>query len=129
MENFSRIFNLGGKQYLYTCNTNPKDEISSKTISKRTYNNELNVDTWTPLIEKKKYGDNAFTRENFKTREVVFADNLLRSSTFNVSKQLDGNHYNDIFIGKIKHDKIIPASSNKHDLSLLKKIKGMIKKF
>lgn len=123
MQDFSRVFNFGKNSYLYTKKYSCNDEIVTKTISKQ----ENNVIS--PVVEKIKYGNEAYSYQYFNNREMFFADNLLRRSTFRVTKQLNGNQYNEIKVGKIKKGQIIPATNDAHDLALLKKFKAMIKKF
>lgn len=129
MKEFSRVFNFGKTSYLYTENIGNSEETSTKMLSKRVHNSELNIDLWTPMYKESKYGENAFSYENFKNREIVFADNFENSSTFKVAKKIEGKDYKEKPIGNIKKGIINALNKDEHDRWLLKKIKGMIKKF
>ena len=66
MKDFTRVFNLGNNSYLYTKKYSCNDEIVTKTISKQ----ENNVIS--PVVEKIKYGNEAYSYQYFNNREMFF---------------------------------------------------------
>ena len=128
MQTFSRVFNLYGKRYLYTETIGNGDETSTKLISRWAKNPELKRDAWTPMIKKCKYGDNAYSYENFVTRDTVLADNFRSSKVFDVTHRIDGQTESKA-IGTIKDGVISTSSGDVKIFRFLKKIKGMIKNF
>lgn len=128
METHTRIFNLYGQRYLYSENIGNGDETSTKLISRWAKNQELKREVWTPMVKKCKYGDSAYSYENFVTKDTVLADNFRSSKVFDVTHRIDGKTENKA-IGSIKNGVISTSSSDIKMFKFLKKIKGMIRNF
>ena len=128
MKTNSRVFNLKGNQYLYTESIGQGDETSTKMISRWAKNPDLKREVWTPMIKKCKYGDNAYSYENFVTRDIVLADNFRSSKVFDVTHRVDGSSTNKT-IGSIKNGVISTTTLDKKMFGFLRKMKGLIKKF
>lgn len=124
----TRIFKLNGQTYKYENNMCFDDETRAKTLSILNKTKD-GKDEFTPVIQKSKYGENAYSYENFKTGEVVLADNFRSKKVFDVTRRVGTNIWDNRQIGSIQDGKVIVEDGNRQFIHLLNKIKVMIKSF
>ncbi len=123
-----RIFNLNGNRYKYEDDFNLSERTRTKTLSilEKDKNGQ---DVFTPIIKKSKYCENAYSYENFKTGEVILADNFRSSKVFDVTRRIGNNKWENNYIGSIQGNKITVENGNRQIFRILGKIRAMIKSF
>lgn len=123
-----RIFNLNGRTYKYEQSLNADECTKTKVLSILEKDKD-GKDVFTPVIKQSKYSDCAFSYENFKTGEVVLADNFRTSKAFDVTRRVGNNRWANEAIGNIQDNKITVFGNNAKFFRLLQRIRGMIKSF
>ena len=123
-----RIFNLRGNTYKYERKLCAGDNVSTKTLSILEKDKD-GKDVFNPIIMQSKYGENAFSYENYRTGEVLLADNFRTSKVFDVTRRVGNNCWKNTPIGSITENQIDVQNENRQFLRLLKKMKAIIKNF
>ena len=123
-----RIFNLNGITYKYNEDWNYTEQTRTKTLSLLTKNSE-GKDEFVPIIKKSKYSENAYSYENFKTGEVILADNFRTNKEFDVFQRFSKDIWENEQIGKIRGNVITTNSLSKTAIRALRRIKTMLTSF